>query len=201
MSDGECLIWGTYADRLELPGFGLVNSLRVGGCYAYPRDPSPPPLGLGIFGPLQGLDDRAKARLTTLLVDQRRLLGHEPPITTLLDPRCLLGHERPNLTVEMIESAKDKPDLPVGERADRLLQYFEKQAPRMGELVGQIDGTNIDEEGYAWSESVNESEYFSLCGFLEEQKWLECFNDAGDPVPQKITAQGYIHLEELRQGD
>ncbi len=197
MSDGKCLIWGTDATRLELARDGLVNSPRAGGCYVYPRDLSL--LRSSIFSLLQKLDDRAKASLTTLLVDQRRLLGHECPITKLLDlhPLCLLNQECPNLTAEMIKSAKGKPGLSNAERADRLLQYFEQQVFHMG----QIEGTNIDEGGYAWSESVNESEYSSLCVFLKERKWLKYVGGIDDlsQVPKSITEQGDTHLKQLKK--
>ena len=176
--NNPCLIWGTGATCARPDVNVECDSPRAGGLYTYPYN------YMGVPDPLQELDERAKARLTTLLVDQRRL-----------------GNKCPALTAEMIESAKDKPDLSIGERADRLLQYFQHRAPRMGQRIeSPIGGTNMDLGDYAWSESVHRSEYSSLCGFLKEQKWLK-FDTVGlFLVGKRITVQGYIHLEELRAG-
>ena len=190
MNDEKCLIWGTYAVRQAYPTGIDFDSPRAGGPYTCQRN-SLPEFSRKILNPLQELDERAKARLTTLLVDQRRL-----------------GNKCPSLTAEMIASAKDKPDLSIGERADRLLQYFKQRTPYMGQYIDDVVidmkeymDPEIDKGAYAWSESVHRSEYFSLCGFLEEQKWLECINKpTGRRLPEKITTQGYIHLEELRAG-
>ena len=181
--NNACLIWGTDAVGQDSDRGGYRDSPRAGGRYTYQCN-SRDEFHSKIFDPLQVLDEKAKARLTTLLVDQRRS-----------------DDEPPNLTAEMIELAKDKPDMSIGERADRLLKYFKQRTRYMGE---NIDHTNREAGGCAWSESVHESEYFSLCSFLEEQQWLECTIAVGrgDPirVPKRITTQGYIHLEELRKG-
>ena len=178
MNDGRCPIWGTEAVKHSR---NFWFSERAGGYYLYDG------LGLHI---LSGLDEKQKARLTTLLVDQRRLRSQD-------------GF--PELTREMMEEAKNKPDLSIPERADRLLQYFEQQTPQMGMQINNMYPNSLEKriraEGCAWSESIDASEFYALCEFLENQNWLKGNKVSvydNFYVPQKITPEGYIHLEELK---
>ena len=190
MNDGRCPIWGTEAQcNPHAPFFYLWNSSRAGGPYIVRQDISNDPVIL------RQLNPKVKARLTTLLVDYRRLHSE---------------HDFPEITEEMITKAENKPNLSVVERADRLLQYFEQQAPQMGKnilnsyqlsLEGQISslGGKMENEWCAHSESIDISEFYALCEFLEKKDWLKCQENSGDHyVPIKITPEGYIHLEELK---
>ena len=97
-NSGTCLIWGesysaTASDRVG--GTILINSDRASGEYVIDQS---------AWGNLGNLEDVQKVRLTTMLVDQR-----------------LQGNVAPRVTLELIESAKNKPPLPVHERAERLI--------------------------------------------------------------------------------
>ena len=66
-------------------------------------------------------DKRLKARLTSWLINQRRS-----------------GDKCPKINSKTVEQAKQSQDLPVHERADRLLQYFGSQT---AELLEKLFGT------------------------------------------------------------
>ena len=188
MNDGKCPIWGTEAQcNPHSSFFDLWNSPRAGGPYIVRHHISNNPVSW------RQLDSKVKARLTTILIDKRRS-----------------GEKYPELTAEILKDANNKPKLSITERADRLLQCFEQQTPQMGKnilnsyqlsLEGQIRslGGEVENEWRAHSESIDISEFYALCEFLEKKDWLKCQENSGDYyVPTKITPEGYIHLEELK---
>ncbi len=94
-----CPIWGTPASvkSLDIEFLKIIDSPRAGGRYSISEQ---------AITLLPQIDDRVKARLTTWLVDQRRL-----------------GNECPEIDSNTITMAEEKKDLSVHDRADRLLQY------------------------------------------------------------------------------
>ena len=174
----KCRIWGTDAEvEANINGYNLietfdVNSVRAGGKYKIDSDAEPS---------LRDCDDRTKARLTTWLLEQRK--GDE---------------DAPTITKEDIENAKQRPDLPVDERADRLLKAIEEQISYTGEPFF------FQENWIPVSESINAEEARFLAKCLAQKKWL--FRDPGvaglDPGgTYRLTIEGYTHLSELKQAN
>ena len=172
-----CPIWrdpysSTISDRVD--GTILINSDRTGGEYVID---APALLNL------TNLEDVQKARLTTLLVDQR-----------------LQGNVAPKVTVELIEDAKNKPPLPVHERAERLLRYFARKSGNIGnELDIGDDSDPLCQDSMAWSESTGWEEVLFLAQYLQERGWIN--GDIGDLLGAvggiQVSVEGYSHIADL----
>lgn len=184
----ECPIWEPgYPAKVQIrdtvyPGgiidgdsFVEVMSERAGGAYSF---------WMGVYPhfhyPVVGhAEDAAfKARLTTLLVDQRAL-----------------GVVCPEITRDIVESAKSKRPLQVYERANRLLQFMANT-----KLIGQ-EVTPIHEVipgALAWSESTTEDEITLILDYLVQKGFLNR-GTAGE-VRYKVTLEGHAHLESLASG-
>ena len=119
-----CQIWHGF------PGLGFWNddgseidveqSPRAGGRYTITREAK-------WLTEDNDLDDSQKARLTTLLVDQRKM-----------------GVRFPKVTAELIAEARNAPALPVHERADRLLQFIARSSNVIGQSVSLF--SHVDDE-------------------------------------------------------
>ena len=107
-----CQIWrgyqGTGFRRRSSTSIDVEDSPRAGGQYTITE------LARRMIS-YQDLDDSYKARLTTILIDQRRR-----------------GIQWPEVTVTLIEEAKNTPPLSVHKRADRLLQYLSNLISTVG---------------------------------------------------------------------
>ena len=93
-------------------------------------------------------DDYHKARLTTMLVDQRRL-----------------GVTWPRVTSDTIERARHLPPLSVQERAIRLLRFIESQCTTVTTEVQILQESHA---AYAWSESVSWDEIVYFLDYLQQ---------------------------------
>ena len=116
-------------DAIYLPGTGeyqVDNSPRAGGAYIIPQ-----PL---VDSDVNYMTVAQKARLTTWLISQR-----------------FQGNPQPTITEPVIKAVKDKPSLPVHERAERLLRYIAQHIGTVGQTL--ILGPE-DLAAYAWSEST-----------------------------------------------
>ena len=176
-NSGTCPIWrepysATASDRVG--GTILINSDRTGGEYI-------------IDGPafinLTNLEDAHKVHLTTMLVDQR-----------------LHGNDAPKVTVDLIESVKNKSPLPVHERAERLLRYFARKSGNMGdELDIGDDSDPLCQSSMAWSESTGWEEVLFLAQYLQERGWIN--GDVGDNLGAvgwiQVSVEGYSHISDL----
>ena len=147
-----------------------IDSPRVGGWYSI--------TGQAITL-LPQIDDRVKARLTTWLVDQRRL-----------------GNECPEILQETITEAKQQKDLSVHDRAERLLQYIGDQTVEIGKYFSFFSADMSNTAIAAWSESVNEPEVAILLEYLGEQGWIKRRHPTY-PYEYTLTVEGYARLEEL----
>ena len=181
MSENQvCPIWGTPA-RTEignpprLRGGSYMNSPRAGGKYFIARSRE---------SEVGALDNQTKARLTSWLIEQRRF-----------------GEEWPEITPEAIADAKQRPNLPIYECADRFLFYLRRIEPSVGQrfLLDEDDILNAQ----AWTESglVDRREMpghidFFLA-YLETRSWIEHRRNQG----RRLTVDGYAHLEELEHQD
>ena len=122
------------------------------------------------YGAVRDLDDAAKARLTTWLVDQR---GQ--------------GVYRPIVTEEVIEYARTRRPLSVDERAERLLRYLVEQSNTLGERLS-VSRTPL----LAWTESTDIREVIQLEGYLDECGWITGRSMSGpDILTANVTIEGH----------
>ena len=191
-----CPIWGTpiiqVEDSLRHSDGHYVNSPRAGGTYFIAAGSYEGVVG-GLEMKMRALDEGTKAHLTSWLIEQRRL-----------------GEEWPEITDKTIEDAKQRRDLPISERADRVLRYFRQIEPS----VGRQFTIDVQDQKYrdtlmdiqAWSESklsgelrtshIQEIHFF--INYLDTKGWINNldrrYRDYG------LTIEGYSHLEELERG-
>ena len=188
--DRSCPIWGTPADVRLYDGDDKaeINSPRTGGKYnIYSSGRSR----------LRNCDDRLKARLTSFLIEQRRL-----------------GDERPIVDRSVIDSVERKRNLRVHERVDRLLRYIERETSYVGEeisfhigpedriyenmieLENQSTGYWRNMKARAFSESMNEMELIYLLRYGKDKAWIE---DGQSDTAFIVTVDGYARLAELEK--
>ena len=167
----ECPIWPNSRAAIHPQGIGLiweVESARAGGKYE---------IDVLARDMVEELDLRVRARLTTWLVDQRRL-----------------GSQCPKITPEIVEYAKVKQALHPYERAMRLLRFVTERT----EIIPAVTSIDIpDGEAYAWSESATATELEFLIKYLQDEKLLDADYD---PVRRRYicwaTMEGYRHIAE-----
>lgn len=149
-----------------------VDSDRAGGLYR---------IGLNTAHSLlltTDIDMSMRARLTTMLVDQRSV-----------------GEPRPLVTQELIKQAQNKHSLSVYERADRLLKYLAEQKI-MGRYLYRIP-----EGSLAWSESMAMDEQAVILEYLIKNNRVDrdiCYDESNPDVSEhcyRVTLEGYHHLE------
>ncbi len=165
-----CLIWETPATRIILldgkEKDPIMRSPRTGGDYK---------IKLEAYDAVFSLDEKDKAKLTTLLIDLRRAGDHAPWITA-----------------DLIKKAKRADPLSPQKRAERLLQYLANKWPHVGqEFV--IPMIAHDMEALAWCESIegSEREFKFLIDHLIAKGWLD-----GLHGEYKMTVDGYEYLEQ-----
>ena len=140
--NARCPIWNTSASETPSGHYDgrLMDSPRAGGEYSISRT---------AIACLPEDDERLKARLTSWLIEQRRS-----------------GVECPGISSTTVEQAEQHGDLPVYERADRLLQYFGKQTAEIGNIVWYTR-QNLTEMALASSESIDMDEVRYLLRYFE----------------------------------
>ena len=169
----ECPIWGTPASEESADGRdgSLMNSPRAGGRYF---------ISEAAIVRLSQTDKRGKARLTTWLVDQRRL-----------------GVECPEIFKKTVTMAEKQKDLSKHDRADRLLQYIGDQIGEIGKHFDFFPYDIPNTEIAAWSESVGAHEVRYLLDYLDEKGWVKSNKDYFFSYRYIVTVKGYDRLEEL----
>ena len=168
--ESHCPIWGTPASVKSLDNefLKIIDSPRAGGWYSISEQ---------AIKRLPQIDDRVKARLTTWLVDQRRL-----------------GVNCPEIDSNTITMAEEKKDLSVHDRADRLLQYIGDRTVEIGKYFEFSPYDIPNTATAAWSESVGGHEMWYLLEYLDEQDWIK---SRAENTHNTLTAEGYARLEEL----
>lgn len=175
----KCPIWGTEAKiwSSDDPLTNFADSSRAGGMYQIDRHAETN---------LRGYSDSFKARLTTWLVNQRKM-----------------GIEAPHISTRVLELIEVSPLLPVHDRVTRLLDHFETLQSHVGaelniEVSGLSDnlyGGGLSEIGNflaAVSESLNDLEIHFLIdqleasGFIKKTRRDRC----------QITLDGYRKIDE-----
>ena len=141
---------------------------------------------------LRERDERLKARLTTWLVEQRRL-----------------GNDCPEVTIATIKEAESGRDLRVAERADGILRYLEAQVPHVGARVAYRVYRHFYQEVYlvpaeliyfqllARSESVLPEELRFLFHYLQQSGSVEYQGDGVHDTECTLTVPGYERLAAL----
>ena len=194
----DCPIWGTPAEIIKEYRGGLsIDSQRAGGRYAI--------TGWTLVEmkiQVQQLDDADKAHLTSWLIEQR-----------------LLGEDCPVITDKTIEDVKQRRDLHIDKRLDRLLRYLSgmESYPGCLLLLREID----PQRAQAWLESkiieslisqewlgaqaiwpsgiaaLGEINFFLTS--LKERGWInfDRLNIPDSSGEFNLTVSGHAHLEEL----
>ena len=158
-------------DAIYLPEtrvYRVDDSPRAGGAYIIPE-----PL---VNSDVNYMTVAQKARLTTWLISQR-----------------LQGNPQPTITEPVIKAVKDKPALPVHERAERLLRYIAQHIGTVGQTL--ILGPE-DLAAYAWSESTEWHEIVYCFAYLL-QVGLARGRIGGDSLYDcEVSVDGYRHIAE-----
>ena len=178
-----CQIWKTPASSHPSGDGYLVDSPRAGGKYFITRTAAES----------INCDERTKARLTTWLIDQRRLREE----TSKIDSRTFKEMEK-------------RQSLSVTERADSLLKYIERKASSYPGEVFSFSTKDINPtfmEMLAWSESkINGQEVGKarkeikfFIDYLLERGWIMPGSRVNNSIlaSYKLTVKGYAHLDEL----
>ncbi len=176
-NNGTCPIWGTPAERSRdrnRDGVNVISS-RAGGRYFISGTAK---------AVVENRDDTVKARLTTWIIDQNSPDTHFPEIT-----------------YEIIEQVRQRPPLPVQERANRLLKYLENKTEVIGTSAvtyrfGEITDP-IVQEMFAWSESISYDEFYFLLNYLVKCGWVDDAAIKKGNQRTIVTVEGYTHLAEL----
>ena len=171
----ECQIWpgfsATVSHHFERNLMYVEDSHRVGGPYTIT------PMA-GYLLESKHIDDRERALLTTIVLDKLEQGDRWP----LVDP-------------QLIELAKNKPPIPVDQRADRLLRFIERRATTIATVV------KIQEKSYgayAWSESIEWDEVVYLLDYLDEMGWIQGQRSGEGWFHGGLTVAGYSRIAEQR---
>lgn len=124
------------------------------------------------------ISDSHRARITSILIDQR---AH--------------GVKWPQVTTALIEEARTRMPTSVDERAERLLRYIARQAETIAAVV------DIREEtygAYAWSESVDWSEVVYLLNYLQKMELIQGQRSGEGWFLGGLTVAGHRRIAEQR---
>jgi hypothetical protein len=192
-TEGKCPIWGVDCSFSQSNPFSrnidlVKGSFRAGGDYeiAFPAHAA-----------LTNLDERAKARVTSVLVEQK-----------------LRGVDVPRLTEDDVIQATSRQELPPYERAERLLRLLANRSSQIGSLMELIrhsvalrngldrHSSALSQAAMAWSESITDEELEFLFSYLERMGWITVgrrigvtYSDYG--VLCRVEIPGYSRIEEL----
>ena len=139
------------------------------------------------------IDDKLRARLTTLILDQQRL-----------------GVQRPEVDEALLEAARLRRELSAHERAQRLLRFLADSTSVVGQILdlGDQESERLT-HGWpvqfqpgmwatmAWSESLTWDEVMFLVGYLVEQGWILLGAESDDAAEIKVTVEGFRQVAEV----
>ena len=170
----RCVIWNTLATDVSEPGRDgfTLDSPRAGGRYF---------ISGSAAAMVESRNERLKARLTTWLVDQRRL-----------------GNRFPEVMTSSIDDAGRYQDLTVRQRVDRLLRFIAEQTPGIGAAFS-LTNQKTTCPALAWSESTHMKEVRFLLNYIQKRGWLEADDSARDQYV--LTIDAHARLAELEGRD
>lgn len=102
------------------------------------------------------------------------------------------------LKTNNVESFCEARDLPMLEKADKLLLWIEKNVSSVEGFQQRvsIDITDLSLQALCWA--MNTDELHALFVLLRERNFLECERTTGDGCYAAITAKGWERIEQLR---
>lgn len=178
-----CPIWGPGEGRPDHQGYPMYieEAHRAGGQYMVDIDAL-----MELQDDSKVRDDpQVKARLTTILVNEREQ-----------------GVKVPTVTREHIQEAKKAAPLPVPERAERLLRYLAKcSAGEIGSKIPIREPLTPEYKGaLAWSESTGWNDIVFLSDYLSQKGWVDIagLSSKSDPEGVTVTVDGYARFQDLK---
>ena len=139
------------------------------------------------------LDDSARARLTTWLVDQRQQ-----------------GTSIPRITHAVVENARNRRPFSAYDRGERVLKYLADNSANLGQPVDIGEGSRNDygrfivvrdsksvQNVLAKSESTQWSEVAFLIEYLAENGWVKPSSIVQHYAQCTVTAEGHNHIAAL----
>lgn len=193
--ENKCPIWGTLAECTYGEGpVVLVTSPRAGGKYSSAMRGSD----------LGGLDYKIKVKLTSWLVEQRRL-----------------GTESPLIDDTVINNIKNHRTLTLQERADKVLIFLVNSTKKLGEtsyctikIIIQPENSWEEHSQFqnllAYSECYDWDEVNYLLKYLEERSFVKDFQCKSGSIPidgfaaqreyfrYMVSMAGYARIAELQ---
>lgn len=167
----KCLIWGTPAEVQRVPErlAYWVSSLRTGGNYRI-TEVAPDTIANGV------LDEAAKAKLTTALIDRRRD-----------------GEAVPRVRSADLEACQEASTLTHAERARRLLRHIaERESASPGRSVSlETD----DPTAMAHSESWTIKQLGVLIDHLTQEQLLVSGRRSLHSISCTVTVAGHTRLD------
>ena len=170
----RCAIWDsiTSSDGAQGRDGEYFDSPRAGGRYFISRRAQI------TLEDRERYSDRFRARLTSWLIEQRRL-----------------GNNCPEILSYTLDDAEKFRNLTVHRRADLLLQYISLHTPHIGDYF-RVWPQTVSCVAMAWSESAYNTEISYLLNYLTDKKWLKA-EPAGEYNTQYLlTVEGYARLAE-----
>lgn len=141
---------------------------------------------------LHRYDRHQKARLTSWLIEQRRL-----------------GDPCPAVDSEQLNQVEQARNLSVQKRADNLLRYILTKTPHIGTIFCfEKDRSSVEDpecgpvalrfwEMLAWSESIHMEELEYLLDYLASEFWLKAERGGATCPCYSLTVRGYGYLAEI----
>ena len=129
--------------------------------------------------------DRERARLTTMLMDLRKL-----------------GEDRPTVTAQLVNIAVRAPDMPEQKRADRLLTVLGDRSETIGQRIPLArsqsgDYTREQIEAMVASESVDDMEINSILKKLASDDLIQLSRFGAGFVAQ-VTEKGQTRIDMIK---
>ena len=173
-----CWIWKTEAEEFPARSrFGMcMDSPRAGGRYCIDRR--------AYYG-WKYESDEERARLTSWLIDQRRM-----------------GEDCPEVTRGVLEYSRRRRPLTVHERADGLLQEVSSELSDIADVFeNRQDESHVEvQRRLAHCESLRIREINYLISYLENQHWIERDGPGQHPTARyRISVDGYARLAEIEE--
>ena len=162
-----------------------MDSPRAGGRYFISRRAE---------AVLKSCDDRLKVRLTTWLVEQRRL-----------------GISCPEIVTNTIDDAKQWRDTSVSDRADGILRYLATRSETLGTQIDYriffnlYDGVQLDDLDKTYCELLSQSgcvgsgDFVFLLAHLKRRGLVEHSGMNNAEQACTLTVEGYTRLAELEE--
>ena len=176
MTEDKCPIWGTPAEvtRAADPPAFRVRSPRAGGDYEI-TDGAKAEIEEG------ALDERAKAKLTTMLIDRR----HD-------------GEDRPIVESKTLVELESVPILSQHERAECLLKYIADRVASSSERSVKIGDPTVP-DALAHSESWTDRQVELLLAYMDGMGWVKVVRTLSTKS-YSLTRRALKHLEALTEG-